>query len=230
VPETPGRFPALCRLFGAGLGWTQLRFFTRPSTKRFQLSKGLPWTMVRFTQSFLPGNQTIWGSILLTRSGRGQTVGGIGGGWRKETPSSSTPAKVNGLIQRAFPCGSQLFWSASSRKAGFKRTGKIRASNYEQKDRWFLGVELIRKALLLKMGITLRFVLRIEPACFLPFVPITGICSLSFAVETPIQSWPFLLRFAQIRFCRKGPVIPQKEVSKAPNVWFLWVRRNSAEK
>src|SRR5882762_201586 len=105
---------------------------------------------------------------------------------------------------------------------GFKRTGKI-AHRITNRKIDVLGVELIRKALCSKWGLPYGS-FTIEPACFLPFVPSLESAHFHCRRNTNTKLPSYL--GCQIRFAVRTR-IPQKEVSKAPNVWF--VGQNSAE-
>ncbi|SRR5216683_2647788 len=101
-------------------------------------------------------------------------------------------------------------------EAGFKRTGKI-AHRVTNRKIDVLGVELIRKALCSKWGLPYGS-FTIEPACFLPFVPSLESADFHCCRYTNTKLPSYL--GCQIRFAVRTH-IRQKEVSKAPNVWFV---------
>ena len=101
-------------------------------------------------------------------------------------------------------------------EAGFKRTGKI-AHRVTNRKIDVLGVELIRKALCSKWGLPYGS-FTMEPACFLPFVPSLESSDFDCRRYTNTKLPSYL--GCQIRFAVRRRLL-QKEVSKAPNVWFV---------
>src|SRR5437899_11322393 len=100
-------------------------------------------------------------------------------------------------------------------EADFKRTGKI-AHRVTNRKIDVLSVELIRRALCSKWGLPYGS-FTIEPACFLPFVPSLEAADFHCRRNTNIKLRSYL--DCQIRFAVRRHIL-QKEVSKAPNIWF----------